>query len=80
MSDECPPLFPSRAELKKDWTTGRSYQASIRWPADGRVVLSSIVPTTASVEASLPPLPRIACCEGHLERRWPAPKPDGTDG
>lgn len=80
MSDETPPLLPSRAEVKKNWTTSSSYQASIRWPVDGPFVHGDVVPTTARVEASLRPVPRIVSCEGHQKRRWPAPKRDGTDG
>lgn len=80
MSDECPPLLPSRDELKENWITCRSHQASISWPRDGRVLLSNVVETTASVEASLQPLPRIVCCEGHLQRRRRGPNPDGADG
>ena len=80
MSDETPPVLPSCAEVKKNWTKCRSYQASIRWPVDGRVPLGNVVGTTASVEASLPPLPRVLLSEGHLQSRRRVPNPDGADG
>lgn len=79
MSDETPPLFPSRAEVKKNWTTSHSYQPSIRWPVDGCVLLGDVVPITARVEASLPPLPGILSC-GPLEVGRSATNRDGTDG